>query len=120
MLYFILLLEKSIFILQMKAWCDTAEQYPTGEALLSLCGAVDDILKKTDGSKKICVTCFKFDTSTNKNIVCIKYYSFGSGHSNEIKFMLQEDYQFIYQVLKTTLTPLLNMPTLIRFAESWL
>jgi len=41
----------------MKAWCDTAEQYPKGEALLSLCGAVDDILKKIDGSKKICVTC---------------------------------------------------------------
>ncbi|KAF6038291.1 hypothetical protein EB796_003402 [Bugula neritina] len=49
--------EKSIFIIQMKAWCDTAEQYPTGEALLSLCGAADDILKKTDGSKKTCVTC---------------------------------------------------------------
>jgi len=41
----------------MKAWCDTAEEYPTRDALLSLCGAVDDILKKADGSKKICVTC---------------------------------------------------------------
>ncbi|KAF6027245.1 hypothetical protein EB796_014445 [Bugula neritina] len=75
-------LEKSIFILQMKAWCDTAVQYPTG-ALLCLCGAVDDILKKTDGSKKICVTCL----FTLKN-------------TKQCFFAVVEDYLFIYRVLK--------------------